>query len=151
MKFDPTPPTTPPTPQQLTELNDALVTATELEQVYAALARHPRVLATPGSGEVFESCREQLSQDIAVLDEHLENLRVLARSAPRSPEGEGDASAPAARLASFPDVEPAGPTDRCWRPCGARFMSRISCGSSWNSPSPPPEPRAIGSSSCNSR
>jgi hypothetical protein len=109
MKFDPTPPSTPPTPQQLTELNDALVTATELEQIYAALARHPRVQATPGSAEVFESCREQLSQDIAILDEHLENLRVLARSAPRTPEGEGDAAPHPPQMASFPDVEPAGP------------------------------------------
>ena len=66
-------------------------------------------LATPGSGEVFESCREQLHEDIALLDEHLENLRGLARSAPVTPEGEGNTAALPAPLASFPDVEPAEP------------------------------------------
>lgn len=96
-----------PTLQQLAELNDALVTATELEQIYAALARHPRVQATPGSAEIFESCRQQLDQDIAVLDEHLENLRVLARSAPLAPEGENESAVE--RLVSLPDVEPAEP------------------------------------------
>jgi hypothetical protein len=105
MKYD-LPPSTPPTPQQVTELNDALVTATELEQIYAALARHPRVQATPGSAEVFESCREQLGQDIAVLDEHLESMKLLARSAPATSEGDGETPP---HLASFPDVEPAAP------------------------------------------
>jgi hypothetical protein len=107
MNPDDSSPPAAPTLQQLTELNDALVSATELEQIYAALTRHPRVQATPGSAEVFESCREQLGQDIAVLDEHLEVLRVLARSAPLAPGGEGESAA--ARLASLPDVEPAEP------------------------------------------
>jgi hypothetical protein len=109
MKSEQTPSSTPPTPQQLNELNDALVSATELEQIYAALAHHPRVQATPGSAEVFESCRQQLNQDIAVLDEHLESLRVLGRSAPLATEGESEGPAASPRLASFPDVEPADP------------------------------------------
>jgi hypothetical protein len=107
MNPDPSSPPTVPTLQQLTELNDALVSATELEQIYAALALHPLVRATAGSTEVFESCREQLSQDIAVLDEHLEVLRVLSRSAPPVAGG-AEESAPAG-LVSLPDVEPAEP------------------------------------------
>ena len=114
MKFDSSSIPTPPTPQQLTELNDALVSATELQQLYAALAQHPRVLKTPGSSEIFESCREQLGQDMAVLDDQLERLQSLARFAPAEMEREGDGTIPeaeriaAARL-SFPDVEPADP------------------------------------------
>jgi len=107
MKFDKPIPSTPPTPQQLTELNDALITATELEQIYAALARHPRVQTTPGSAEIFVSCREQLDQDIAVLEEHLESMRLLSRAAPLAAETDGVPSSP--RLTSFPDVEPAEP------------------------------------------
>jgi len=114
MKFDSSSIPTPPTPQQLTELNDALVSATELQRLYAGLVQHPRVLKTPGSSEIFEACREQISQDMAVLDEQLESLQSLARFVPAEVEREGDGLAPeiegiaAARL-SFPDVEPADP------------------------------------------
>jgi hypothetical protein len=37
MKFDASTTPTPPTPQQLTELNDVLVSATELQRVYDLL------------------------------------------------------------------------------------------------------------------
>jgi hypothetical protein len=112
MKFDSSPTPTPPTPHQLTELNDVLVSATELQQLYAGLARHPRVLTTPGSSEIFESCREQVGQDMTVLDEQLEGLQSPARSAPTGLDQENDGAAAEgitpARL-SFPDVEPANP------------------------------------------
>jgi hypothetical protein len=109
MKFDSSTTPTPPTPQQLTELNDVLVSATELQRLYGGLVRHPRIVSTPGSGELFESCLEQVNQDTAVLDEQLETLQLLARSAPIepvhiSPEAEPDAFP---RFHSFPDVEPA--------------------------------------------
>jgi hypothetical protein len=111
MKLDSSSIPTPPTPQQLTELNDALVSATELQRLYAALAQHPRVLKTPGSSEIFESCREQLGQDLAVLDEQLERLQSLARFAPAEAEREGEGAMPASSAGrlSFPDVEPADP------------------------------------------
>jgi hypothetical protein len=111
MKFDSSSMPTPPTPQQLTELNDVLVSATELQLVYAGLAQHPRVLKTPGSSEIFESCREQVGQDMAVLDEQLEHLQALA---PAELEQEGDnliagAEAITAGRLSFPDVQRADP------------------------------------------
>jgi hypothetical protein len=112
MKFDSSSMPTPPTPQQLTELNDVLVSATELQQIYAGLAQHPRVQKTPGSSEIFESCREQVGQDMAVLEEQLESLQALARFAPA--ELESDNPMPslegmaAARL-SFPDVQRTDP------------------------------------------
>lgn len=91
MKFDSSSSSTP-TPQQLTELNDALLSATELERLYAALARHPRVQSTPGSVEIFEACREQLEQDIAMLGGQLESMRSPGLSSPLGPH---------------PDIEPA--------------------------------------------
>jgi hypothetical protein len=115
MKFDSSSIPTPPTPQQLTELNDVLVSATELQQLYAGLAQHPRVRTTPGSSEIFESCREQVGQDLAVLDEQLEGLQSPARSAPSGSDQKSDRAiaeglTPPARL-SFPDVEPADPEE----------------------------------------
>ena len=119
MKFDTSSIPTPPTPQQLTELNDVLVSATELNQLYASLTRHPRISSTPGSVELFEACREQVSQDMGVLDEQLENLQLLAQSAPAQVEHEVAETAPAyggkqeapQRFHSFPDVEPADVSD----------------------------------------
>jgi hypothetical protein len=114
MKFDSSSMPTPPTPQQLTELNDVLVSATELQQIYAGLAQHPRVVKTPGSSEIFESCLEQVGQDIAVLEEQLESLQALARLAPAEVEQESENALPgaggiaAARL-SFPDVQRTDP------------------------------------------
>jgi hypothetical protein len=106
MKFDDPSPPTPPTPQQLTELNDVLLSATELERLYAALARHPRVQTTPGSIEIFGALREQLSQDMAVLGEHLEALPLPGASAPALNSAESNL---ATFLDSLPDIEPADP------------------------------------------
>jgi hypothetical protein len=118
MKFDTSSIPTPPTPQQLTELNDVLVSATELSQLYINLSRHPRISSTPGSSELFEACREQVTQDMAVLDEQLENLQLLARSAPAQVEHEVSETSPAygddhdaPRFHSFPDVEPSEVSD----------------------------------------
>jgi len=80
MKFDSTALPILPTSQQLTELNDLLATAMELYQVYTALERHPRVTSSPKSLELFTTCREQLSQDISVLDEQMESLVALTHS-----------------------------------------------------------------------
>jgi hypothetical protein len=110
MKFDSLSPPTPPTPQQLIELNDVLFSAMELQRLYAALARHPRVLITPGSVEIFESCREQLGQDAAVLTTELESLHLLGQSAPLAEAGEGtsaDGTVRSPQLAALSDIEPA--------------------------------------------
>jgi hypothetical protein len=107
MKFDDPSPPTPPTPQQLTELNDVLLSATELERLYAALTRHPRVQTTPGSVEIFGALREQLNQDMAVLGEHLESLRLPGASAPHLNSTDGAVSLPP--LDALPDIEPADP------------------------------------------
>jgi hypothetical protein len=116
MKFDSSTTPTPPTPQQLTEINDVLVSATELCQIYSTLARHPRVVGSPGASELFESCLDQMNQDMTVLDEQLENLQSLAQSLPAETEQEPDdrvmaraatAAAPPRRFQAFPDVEPA--------------------------------------------
>ncbi len=64
MKFDSSALPLLPTPQQLTELNDLLVTTTELYQIYTTLERHPRVIGSPKSVELFTSCTEQLHQDM---------------------------------------------------------------------------------------
>lgn len=108
MKFDSPSSPTPPTPQQLIELNDARLSATELERLYAALARHARVRSTSGSVEIFEACREQLVQDIAALGEHLDDLSLTSAAA--SPgETSDDSATSASLLGSFPDIEPAHP------------------------------------------
>jgi len=80
MKFDSSALPLLPTQQQLTEINDLLLSATELYQVYSALERHPRVVSSPKSLELFTTCREQLHQDISILDEQLEDLLALTRS-----------------------------------------------------------------------
>jgi len=105
MKFDSSTTPTPPTPQQLTELNDVLVSATELHQIYAVLAKHPRVVSSPGSVELFAACMEQLNQDLAVLDEQLESLLLLAQAAPADTAAESEEEAQ--RFHSLPDLEPA--------------------------------------------
>jgi hypothetical protein len=117
MKFDSSTTPTPPTPQQLTELNDVVVTATELQTIYGMLAKHPRVLSSPGSSELFEACMEQINQDLVVLNEQLESLLLLGQTAPPEPEpdAESDELHRAAveaeaeethRFHSLPDVEP---------------------------------------------
>src|SRR5271155_4680875 len=81
MKFDSSALPLLPTQQELTELNDLLLSAMELYQTYATLERHPRVVGSTKSVELFTSCREQLHQDISLLDKQLETLVSLSRSA----------------------------------------------------------------------
>src|ERR1700744_6370122 len=86
MKFDSSSLPQLPTQQELTELNALLLSAMELYQTYATLERHPRVTGSSKSVELFTSCREQLHQDISLLDKQLETLLTLSRA---KPENEG--------------------------------------------------------------
>jgi hypothetical protein len=116
MKFDSSALPMLPTPEQLTELNDLLVSATELYKLYATLERHPRIVGSPKSLELFSAFREQLGQDMSVLDKQIEILMTLSR--PQDSKGGGtndpnqavfahigelDASSP---FMTIPDVEP---------------------------------------------
>jgi hypothetical protein len=115
MKFDSSALPLLPTQQELTELNDLLLSAMELYQTYATLERHPRVTGSSKSVELFTSCREQLHQDISLLDKQLETLLTLSRSGNADGEksgeeqpvmvhaGAGDGTHP---LLLIPDVEP---------------------------------------------
>jgi hypothetical protein len=116
MKFDSSALPLLPTQQELTELNDLLLSAMELYQTYATLERHPRVVGSAKSVELFTSCREQLHQDISLLDKQLEILLTLSRATvddeARTNEGDhaslvsagnADGSHP---LMLIPDVEP---------------------------------------------
>src|ERR1700722_16178077 len=80
MKFDSSALPLLPTQQELTELNDLLLSAMELYQTYATLERHPRVTGSAKSVELFTACREQLHQDISLLDKQLETLLTLSRA-----------------------------------------------------------------------
>jgi len=80
MKFDSTAIPILPTQQELTELNDLLLSTTELYQTYATLERHPRVIGSAKSVELFTSCREQLHQDVSLVDKQLETLLTLSRA-----------------------------------------------------------------------
>ena len=116
MKFDSSALPQLPPPEQLTELNDLLMGATELYQIYATLERHPRVIGSPKSLELFSAFSDQLRQDMAVLDKQLEILLTLSR--PNSDAGGVKVSASPASFAqstgmdgenpffSIPDVEP---------------------------------------------
>ena len=116
MKFDSSALPLLPTQQELTELNDLLLSAMELYQTYATLERHPRVIGSAKSVELFTSCREQLHQDISLLDKQLETLLTLARATTEDegakssderavpiPAAGGDGSDP---MLLIPDVEP---------------------------------------------
>src|SRR5271170_6093136 len=115
MKFDSSALPLLPTQQELTELNDLLLSAMELYQTYATLERHPRVTASIKSVELFTSCQEQLHQDISLLDKQLETLVSLSRSSQAEVDGKaaegqapaivggGDAASP---MMLIPDVEP---------------------------------------------
>ena len=117
MKFDSSALPLLPTQQELTELNDLLLSAMELYQTYATLERHPRVTGSAKSVELFTSCREQLHQDISLLDKQLETLLTLSRAIGAEDErkggrrngavvhagGGGDGAHP---LLLIPDVEP---------------------------------------------
>jgi hypothetical protein len=115
MKFDSSALPLLPTQQELNELNDLLLSAMELYQTYATLERHPRVVGSTKSVELFTSCREQLHQDISLLDKQLETLVSLSRSS--NAEDEGKTAGPGAAVAVggaevtspmllIPDVEP---------------------------------------------
>ena len=80
MKFDSSALPLLPTPQQLTELDDLLLSANELYRIYLTLERHPRVQGSPKSLELFSTCREQLSQDIGLLAQQLEAILSISRS-----------------------------------------------------------------------
>src|ERR1700733_12216326 len=117
MKFDSSSLPQMPTQQELNELNDLLLSAMELYQTYATLERHPRVTGSIKSVELFTSCREQLHQDISLLDKQLEVLLTLSRTTVEDEStksdgepapfvhagGGGDGSHP---LLLIPDVEP---------------------------------------------
>ena len=79
MKFDSTALPLLPTPQQLTQLDDLLLSANELHGVYSTLERHPRVQGSSRSLELFSTCREQLSQDIFLVTQQLELILALSR------------------------------------------------------------------------
>jgi len=57
-----------------------MLSAMELYQTYSTLERHPRVIGSSKSIELFTSCREQLHQDISLLDKQLETLLTLSRA-----------------------------------------------------------------------
>src|ERR1700761_8980830 len=96
MKFDSSSLPLLPTQQELNELNDLLLSAMELYQTYATLERHPRVVGSIKSVELFTSCREQLHQDISLLDKQLETLVSLSRSSQAEVEkGATEGQAPA--------------------------------------------------------
>jgi hypothetical protein len=117
MKFDSSALPLLPTQQELNEINDLLLSAMELYQTYATLERHPRVTGAVKSVELFTSCREQLHQDISLLDKQLETLLTLSRTTVEDDPnktaeeraamvhagGEADPSHP---LLLIPDVEP---------------------------------------------
>jgi hypothetical protein len=116
MKFDSSALPLLPTPQQLTELDDLLLSANELYRIYAALERHPRVQGSPRSLELFTTCREQLYQDIALIGQQVESILAMTSgssgaSRPKSGEAvtalaasEDESSSP---YGLIPDVEPA--------------------------------------------
>jgi hypothetical protein len=116
MKFDSSAIPLLPTLQQLAELNDLLVSATELYQIYATLENHPRVIGSQRSVDLFNACTEQLRQDISIIDEHLEILVTLSRSNPNgalAKPGEETAAIPhmgrteePASSLFIPDAEP---------------------------------------------
>ena len=79
MKFDSSALPLLPTPQQLTELDDVLLSANELYRTYLALEKHPRVQGSTKSLELFSTCREQLGQDISLVAHQLEAILSMSR------------------------------------------------------------------------
>jgi hypothetical protein len=115
MKFDSSALPQLPTQAELNELNDLLLSAMELYQTYSTLERHPRVVGSVKSVELFTSCREQLHQDISLLDKQLETLISLSRSSQAGAEAMGEAGRAAVAVGGadaasplmlIPDVEP---------------------------------------------
>ena len=118
MKFDSTALPLLPTPQQLTELDDLLLSANELHQIYASLESHPRVQGSPRSLDLFTACRDQLYQDIVLLTQQLETIVSMSRN--QSVGGTKSVSdtaafahisgmADSASHGVIPDVEPTDP------------------------------------------
>jgi hypothetical protein len=105
-KFDPSSPDRPPDSGQLAQLHDALVTMTEAYRLYAALERHPRVIDSPKSQEMFVAFTEQVSHDLAVLDEQLGLLLQLAHTTAGRLAEERDLTEVEADLFVAPDAEP---------------------------------------------
>jgi len=115
MKFDSTAIPTLPTQQELIALNDLLVSATELYKTYATLEGHPRVLGSAKSVDLFAACKEQLHQDVALLDKQLETLLTLSRFKVGQDQEKNDDAAILAQSGGtdspspyllIPDVEP---------------------------------------------
>ena len=106
MKFDSSAPPLLPTPQQLTELHDLLVAATELHRVYASLEGHPRVVGSPRSVELFATFVEQMEHDVSTLDEQLETLMSLAKKPSKHPTEETPEAAAIAQLLGMDDPFP---------------------------------------------
>jgi hypothetical protein len=69
-----------PTPQQLTELDDLLLSANELHRIYTALENHPRVQGSARSLDLFTICRETLYQDISLITQQLDLIVSMSRS-----------------------------------------------------------------------
>jgi hypothetical protein len=79
MKFDSSALPLLPTPKQLTELDDLLLSANELYQIYGSLESHPRVQGSPRSLDLFTACREQLYQDIILINQQIESILAMSR------------------------------------------------------------------------
>jgi hypothetical protein len=80
MKFDSSALPLLPTPQQLTELDDLLLSANELYQIYGSLESHPRVQGSPRSLDLFTACREQLYQDIILINQQIESILSMSKN-----------------------------------------------------------------------
>jgi hypothetical protein len=116
MKFDSSALPLLPTPQQLTQLDDLLLSANELHRLYSGVERHPRVQGSEKSLELFSTCREQLAQDISLLTLQLEKIMTTTRGKPETETG--PVAVAAGRFSPFagasehssegviPDVEP---------------------------------------------
>ena len=102
---------TAPTASQLAELKDAMVTASELLRIYATISRHPRVKLTPGSNEIFATCREQMRHDLMMLEEQIDMLgsHVIAPLAAQDEYAMENEMPVAPREEPMPDPEPAAP------------------------------------------
>src|SRR5258708_6037935 len=116
MKFDSSALPSMPTQQELNELGDMLLSATELYRAYATLESHPRITSSTKSLEIFTSCREQLQEVIALIQTQLELLSTFARyKSGVASEDTGEKPAMFAHVGgtegypsflSIPDVEP---------------------------------------------
>lgn len=117
MKFDSSALPLLPTPQQLTELDDLLLSANELYQIYGSLESHPRVQGSPRSLDLFTACREQLHQDIVIITQQIESILSMSKGRPGETRSVSDTAAFShlsesmdhASHGVLPDVEPIDP------------------------------------------